>query len=70
MQSKVHSIEELPLVLNADDISRVLGLSRVKTYELLHQEGFPTVRIGRVLRVPREGFFAWLNREGDGQYIP
>ena len=69
MQSKVHSIEELPLVLNADDISRVLGLSRVKTYELLHQEGFPTVRIGRVLRVPREGFFAWLSRTGDRQHV-
>lgn len=69
MQSKVHSIEELPLVLNADDISRVLGLSRVKTYELLHQEGFPTVRIGRVIRIPREGFFAWLNRSRDGQHV-
>jgi Helix-turn-helix domain len=64
MQSKVHSVEELPLVLTAEHISRVLGLSRVKTYELLHQEGFPTVRIGPVIHVPREGFFAWLNRGG------
>jgi excisionase family DNA binding protein len=69
MQSKVHSVEELPLVLNADDISRVLGLSRVKTYELLHQEGFPTVRIGRVIRIPQERFFAWLNRSRDGQHV-
>jgi excisionase family DNA binding protein len=69
MQSKVHSVEELPLVLNADDISRVLRLSRVKTYELLHQEGFPTVRIGRAIRIPREGFFAWLNRSRNGHHV-
>jgi excisionase family DNA binding protein len=68
MQSQVHSVEELPLVLNAEDISRVLGLSRVKTYELLHQEGFPMVRIGRVIRIPREGFLAWLRHGGDGQH--
>jgi excisionase family DNA binding protein len=69
MQTTVHSVEELPLVLKADDIQRILGLSRVKTYELLHQEGFPTVRIGRVIRVPREGFFAWLNRGRNGQHV-
>jgi excisionase family DNA binding protein len=54
------TMEALPLVLRASDIQRLLGISRVKTYELLHQQGFPVVRIGRAMRVPRDAFLRWL----------
>jgi excisionase family DNA binding protein len=65
MQTITPHSHELPLVLKAGDIQRLLGLSRVKTYELLHQKGFPVVRIGRCLRVPRDAFFRWLEAGGN-----
>jgi excisionase family DNA binding protein len=54
---------ELPLVLKAGDVQRLLGISRVTTYELLHRRGFPVVRIGRAIRVPRDAFLRWLEDE-------
>jgi excisionase family DNA binding protein len=65
MQTITTHSHELPLVLKADDIQRLLGLSRVRTYQLLHQRGFPVVRIGRCLRVPRDAFFRWLEAGGN-----
>jgi excisionase family DNA binding protein len=65
METITTHAQELPLVLRASDIQRLLGLSRVKTYELLHQKGFPVVRIGRCLRVPRDSFFRRLETGGN-----
>jgi excisionase family DNA binding protein len=57
--------QTLPLVLKADDVQRILGISRVKVYELLHQQGFPTLRVGRSLRIPRDAFLKWMDAETD-----
>jgi excisionase family DNA binding protein len=55
--------QTLPLVLKAADVQRILGISRVKVYELLHQQGFPTLRVGRSLRIPRDAFLKWMDTE-------
>jgi excisionase family DNA binding protein len=52
--------QELPLVMRVEDLQRALLISRLKAYELVHQQGFPTVRIGRSIRVPRDAFLRWL----------
>jgi excisionase family DNA binding protein len=65
MQPTTTHAHELPLVLKPQDIQQLLSLSRGKTYDLLHQKGFPVVRIGRCLRVPRDGFLRWLEAEGN-----
>jgi excisionase family DNA binding protein len=52
--------QELPLVMRVEDVQRALLISRLKAYELVHQQGFPTVRIGRAIRVPRDAFLRWL----------
>jgi excisionase family DNA binding protein len=54
---------ELPLVLTVSDIQRMLGISRVTAYELVHRQDFPIVRIGRVIRVPRDAFLRWLETQ-------
>ena len=48
------SMEQLPLALNADDIAQVLGISRAHAYELMRSEGFPTLRIGKRMTVPKQ----------------
>jgi excisionase family DNA binding protein len=59
-------VDQLPLVLRVEDVQRLLRISRMKSYELLHQQGFPTVRVGRAIRVPRDAFFRWLEAKAGG----
>ncbi len=55
--------QTLPPVLTMRDVQDYLGISRPKTYELAHTRGFPVVRIGRAIRVPREAFLRWLEHQ-------
>ena len=48
------NFEDLPLMLNANDLEHTLGISRSSAYELIKKEGFPALWIeGRVV-VPRD----------------
>jgi excisionase family DNA binding protein len=59
----VIDVAGLPAVLTLKHVQDVLGISRPKTYELAHTRGFPAVRFGRAIRVPREAFLRWLERQ-------
>ena len=61
--SIITDIDALPAVLTMRQVREILGLSRVKVYELTHRQGFPIVRFGRAIRVPREAFLRWLNEQ-------
>ena len=63
LQSKFRSYEELPLFLNAGTVAQVLGISMAGAYELLHQEGFPVLKIGSRLVVPKEKFLSWIESQ-------
>ena len=63
----VIDVEGLPAVLTMKHVQNVLGLSRLKTYELAHTRGFPVVRFGRAIRVPREAFLRWLDEQAGVQ---
>jgi predicted DNA-binding transcriptional regulator AlpA len=62
-EATVKHPDELPAVLNAKHIQNVLGLSRLKTYEVMNSAGFPALRFGRVIRVPKAAFFRWLDEQ-------
>ncbi len=59
----VKDIEALPAVLTLKIVQDVLGISRTKAYELAHTEGFPVVKFGRALRVPKAAFVRWLEAQ-------
>lgn len=52
--STYHSYDELPLFLNAELLAKVLGVSISSAYELMHEEVFPSVRIGSRFVVPKD----------------
>ena len=54
------SLEQLPLALSADDVAQVLGISRANAYELMHSEGFPTLKIGKRMTVPKDKLIEWI----------
>ena len=61
------TLETLPPVLSAAQVSEVLGISRAGAYNLMHREDFPTLHIGKLMLVPRDKLLAWIdcNTGGD-----
>ena len=55
--------EELPLMLNAKQIGEVFGISISSAYELMREDGFPSIRIGNRLIVPKDKLIAWIERQ-------
>ena len=60
------SYTELPLFLNAETVAKVLGVSVSSGYELMHETGFPALRIGNRLMVPKEKFIRWVDERTGG----
>ena len=51
------------LTLTVEEAAKLLGVSRIKGYELAHSEGFPAMRLGRKLLIPRDRFLAWIDEQ-------
>ncbi len=60
------SYDDLPLFLNAEMVARVLGVSPSSGYELLHKPGFPVLRVGSRMVVPKEQFIQWVSDHTGG----
>jgi excisionase family DNA binding protein len=56
---------DYPLILTADHIAEIMGVSRRIAYEMMEYKGFPLVRIGRLKRVNRDSFFNWLENKAN-----
>jgi len=60
-------VSSKPLLLNITQAAQMLGLGRTKMYELIANEGLPTVRFGRAIRVPYSSLQGWIKqREEQG----
>ena len=66
-KSKYTSFEELPLMLSVQDVSDVLGIGLAHAYEVVHQQGFPTIALGNRIIVPRDKFIQWIDNETEKQ---
>ena len=60
-KSKYTNYDDLPLMLSVPDVASVLGISRAGAYELVRRDGFPALRIGSRIVVPKEKFMDWIN---------
>lgn len=64
--SQFKDYSELPLFLNASLVSQVLGVSPSSGYELMHELGFPILKIGNRMVVPKEKFIQWVEQNTTG----
>lgn len=64
--STYHSYDDLPLFLNAELISKVLGVSLASAYELMHDKEFPAVHVGSRIVVPKKQFQQWVEEQMGG----
>ena len=60
-KTKYTNYDDLPLMLSVPDVASVLCLSRADAYELVRSDGFPSLRIGSRIVVPKEKFIEWIN---------
>ncbi len=47
-------------VLRIEDVMSILGVSRWTAYELIRRGELPVLRVGRVVRIPRQALDAWI----------
>ena len=64
------SYDELPLMLSVAEVAAVLGISRAGAYELAHSDGFPALKIGSRIVVPRDKFLAWIDANSGSKTAP
>ena len=65
-KSEYRSYDDLPLFLNSETVAKVFGVSPSSSYELMHEPGFPVLRIGNRMVVPKEQFIQWVNERVGG----
>ena len=61
--SKYKNYEVLPLMLSVPEVGEVLGISRAGAYELVRSKGFPSMKIGTRILVPKDKFLAWIDQQ-------
>ena len=59
-ESKYKNYADLPLTLTAPEVGEVLGISRASAYELVRSKGFPHIRVGNRILVPKDKFIDWI----------
>jgi excisionase family DNA binding protein len=58
----MHSKDDERLVLDVPEAGRMLGLSRNASYDAAKRGDLPTIRIGKLIRVPKLAFQQMLER--------
>lgn len=65
-ESMYKSYDELPLFLNAETVAKVLGVSDSSVYELIQEDDFPSLRIGKRIVIPKEELRKWITAHTKG----
>lgn len=58
--------DDLPLFLNVELVAKVLGISPSSSYELMHEPGFPVLKVGSRMVVPKDKFIQWVEQNTAG----
>jgi excisionase family DNA binding protein len=54
--------ENLPTVLTVPEMAKVLRIGRGSAYELVRSGGVPSVKVGKLVRIPRDGLILWMSK--------
>lgn len=49
--------------MKVSDLQALFGISRSTAYRLLHRPGFPVIRVGGMLRVPKDKLLIWIESQ-------
>lgn len=51
------------LALRVEEACKLVGIGKTKGYELCATGQWPTIRIGRAVRVPMDGLKRWMDEQ-------
>lgn len=57
------SYEDLPLMLSVPEMAAAMGISRAGAYELARSGGFPALRIGTRIVIPKDKLQEWVDKQ-------
>ena len=57
------NIADLPDIFSPRELAQVMGIHQQGGYELVRQEGFPVVKVGKKYLIPKQAFLSWLNQK-------
>ena len=63
---QLQNYDDLPLFLNAELVAKVLGISSSSGYKLMHEPGFPVLRVGNCMVMPKDKFMQWVEEHTGG----
>ena len=55
------SYDELPIMLSVPQLATALGISRSGAYALVQSAGFPALKIGSRIVVPKDELLEWIH---------
>ena len=54
-------IEDIPMVFGPRELSKILGISKNKAYEVVNRYDFPKIRVGRRIIISKKHFLEWMD---------
>ena len=54
------TIDELPLVLNVNDVAKILGIGRNLAYSLVNSGEIKGLRVGTKIRIPKQALIDYM----------
>ncbi len=60
--SRTTPVDALPELLTPEEFRRVTGLGRATTYDLIRRGLIPSVRFGRLIRIPKSALLVRAER--------
>ena len=61
MSKTYTSYDELPIMLSVPQLAAVLNISRSGAYALVRSDGFPSLKIGSRIVIPKDKLQNWIN---------
>ena len=65
-ENKYKSYDDLHLMLSAPEVAEVLGISRAGAYDLVRSAGFPHLKLGNRILIPKDKFLKWIDANTEG----
>ena len=62
-------VENAPVLYTPENIMAIMHISRSSVYKLFSSEGFPSIKMGGILRIEKTAFEKWLNTYAGKSFI-
>jgi excisionase family DNA binding protein len=61
-ENQRYRVDDLPAVMTVEECAAFLRIGRSACYASVRNGTIPSVRVGRLIRVPREALLEWLSK--------